>query len=189
MKKPGFQQQKSKQLTRQDKSDKQSLDKRIERLCQKINDKKEYYTTSSCAGRVVLIKAQDKKGSGLFLYRTHEKINFSEIKNQLNKIKAREKALVYFKQEACILHVACADIKAAQKLLDKAKLAGWKKSGFIASKKRIVCELMSTEKIEMPIIKKGKILVPDEFLKLLVEEANKKLEKSWGKIRKLEQAV
>ncbi len=180
-----FQQQKTRQLAKKDRSDKQSMDRKIKKLCDKINKKKQYYTTSSCAGRVVLIKAQEKKGPGLFLFRSHNKITLSELKKQLNKIKSKEKGFVYFKQEACILHVACTDLQAAQNLLNKAKFAGWKKSGFIASNKRIVCELMSSEKIELPIINKGEILVSDDYLKLLVQEANKKLEKSWKKIKKL----
>lgn len=186
-----FQQAKKNQFSKKDRSDKQNWDKRIIKLCKRINSKQEYYTTSSCAGRILLIKAEKEKKPDLFLFRTHKKISFSELKRELEKVKKKirkreGKKLIYFKQEACILHVACRDLEAAQRLIDKAKLAGWKKSGIISTRKRIVCELLSTEKIELPIVDKGKILLSDSYLKLLVKEANKKLSRTRKKIKRFE---
>ena len=183
-----FQESKEKQLSMQDNSDIGEWDKHILSLCSKINSKKEYYTTSSCAGRIVLIIADEKKKSGLFLFRSHEKVNFNLLKRELEKARKTRK-LVYFKQEPCILHVACSFLEDARVLLDKAKLAGWKNSGIIASSGRIILEMRSTEKLEFPIITKGKILVDNDFLKLLVSEANLKLERTWEKIQKLERVI
>jgi len=180
-----FTNEKKIQLAKQDKSDKGDWDKHIYNLLRKINAKKDYYTTSSCSGRTVLIKGKDKKQEGLFLFRTHEKISFVELKNKVKDAAHKYKGIVYFKQESCILHVACSSLDKAQEILDKAKLAGWKKSGIIASKRRFVAELSSTEKIELPVTNKGKILVSDELLRLLVKEANRKLERGWEKIKKL----
>jgi len=180
---------KKQQLLRQDKSDKSCIDKKILQLMKKINSKKDYYTTSSCSGRIVLIKAKEKKQEGLFLYRTHEKISIRKLKTELQKAVKKYTGLIYFKMEGCIIHVACSSMRKAHELLNKAKLAGWKKSGIIApesKKNRFVCELASTEKIEMPIINKRKILVSPEFLKILAAEANKKLGRTWQKIKKLE---
>ena len=180
-----FQQRKHNQLKKQDKSSKHSIDDKIALLCKKINSKQEYYTTSSCAGRILLIYAEEQKKPNLFLFVSHDKITFKQLKSELEKTAKKTKKLIYFKQESCIMHVACKTLKDAQVLLNKAKLAGWKKTGIIASKNRIVAELVSTEKIEMPIINKGKILISDDFLKLLVSEANSKLERTWKKIKNL----
>lgn len=185
-----FEVQKQKQLSMQDNSNIGKWDKRIAELCEKINKKKECYTTSSCAGRIVLIKQAEKKQEGLFLFRTHEKISFNQLKKELEKIaKTNKKDLIYFRQEPCILHVACIDLNSAQVLLDKAKLAGWKNSGIMASRNRIVLEMRSTEFIQMPIINKGRVLVDDTFLKILVIEANRKLGRTWKKIQKLEKLI
>jgi tRNA wybutosine-synthesizing protein 3 len=184
-----FTNEKKIQLAKQDKSDKGDWDKPILALIKKINCEEDYYTTSSCSGRIVLIKGKDKKQEGLFLFRTHEKISFLRSKKTVKDAAHRYKGVVYFKQESCILHVACSSLDKAQEMLDKAKLAGWKKSGIIASKRRFVAELSSTEKIEMPVTNKGKILVSDELLKLLVKEANRKLERGWEKIKKLERMI
>lgn len=91
----------------------------------------------------------------------------------------RKRSEISFKQEPCGLHVACRTLKNAQQFLDKAKFTGWKKSGIIASNKRFIVECFSTEKLEFPIIKNGKILVDDNFLKLIVKKSNENLKRSW----------
>lgn len=182
-----FQKQKEIQLAKKDKSKKGSIDEKIIKLCEKINSKPQYFTTSSCAGRIILIKDSKEKKENLILFSSHEKISFDELKRELEK--AKEYKNVNFKQEPCILHVVCKTIKDAEELVKKAIFAGWKKSGIKATKKRIICELLSTENIEMPIIRGGKILVEDSFIKLLCKEANEKLKRTWKKIEKLEKLL
>lgn len=180
-----FSQRKKDVLLKEDKSSKRTWDKKIAKLCEKINSFEDYYTTSSCSGRIVVMVDQDKKEKDLFLRVYHGLFSLTQLKKDLNKI-VENNRLIKFKLEPCILHVACESLEDAQKLLDKAKLVGWKRSGIISFGRNIVLELNSTEKLEFPIIDKNKILVDDDFLKIVVLESNKKLEKSWGKIRKLE---
>ena len=198
-----FLQRKKDVLSKLDKSCIGSWDKHIAKLCDKINSLENYYTTSSCSGRSVLIIDQDKKAENLFVFVSHEKIKFEELKKELEKIISppahpkgsllkREnlnKKNIKFKFEPCILHVSCRTLEDAEKLYNKAKLAGWKKSGIIGMKSGIMVELNSTEHLEFPIIQKKKILVDDAFLKIIVEESNKKLEKVWTKIKKLEEEI
>lgn len=186
--KDNFSDQKQKQLSKSDKSSIGSWDKKIKRLCEKINKNKNYYTTSSCAGRVVLLKYSDTKQEDAFLYRTHDKISFKELKKELERISKEYNGNVEFQQSCCILHVACASLDDAQTIVNKAKESGWQRSGIIGGKRNIV-ELHSTESISFPIMKNGKILVDDDFLKLIVEEANNKLERVWKKIARLEKVI
>lgn len=186
-----FQREKFIQFKKQDRSSKGNIDKPILKLVRKISSKKDYYTTSSCSGRIVLIKGKEKKQEGLFIYRTHEKISFQKLKNELQKAIKKYHGLIYFKMEPCIMHVACSLLEKAQSIVNKAKLAGWKKSGIIATeskKSRAMCELKSTEHISMPIAK-SKILVSDAFMKVLAKESNKKLARTWEKIKKLEKII
>ena len=178
---------KQKQLSKFDKSSIGSWDPKIKGLCNKLNKKNEYYTTSSCAGRVVLLKGGIDKIKNAFLYRTHKKITLKEIITKLKKINYSE--LVEFQQTPCILHVACTDIESAQELVTKAKMSGWKHSGIMSTKKRVMVELHSTEKLDFPIMEKGKILVNHEFLKIVVKQANIRLERVWEKIKRLEKMV
>jgi len=179
-----FESQKAKQLAKSDKSHVGTWDKRIIPLCNKINKNKDYYTTSSCSGRIILIKSSIKKQPNLFIFRMHDRITFKQLKHELKKAEKSKTAV--FKQEPAILHVACRNLESAQLLVDKAKFCGWKRSGIMATRKRIICELMSTEHIELPIVDKGKIVVSDNYLKILVREADKKLERTWVKISSLE---
>ena len=178
---------KNNQLKKTDKSLKQNWDKKIANLCELINKTENYYTTSSCSGRILMLIDSKEKRDDLFIKVWHDELTLNELKKALSNIKTKE--IIYFKQEPCILHIACRDIKDAQKMIDLGILAGWKRSSFISSRKRFVVELNATEKIEFPILNHGKILVKDDFLKIVVSEANKKLKTSWEKIKRLEKLI
>lgn len=172
-----------------EKSDKSSIgewDKRIVKLCKKINKKDDYFTLSSCSGRVVLIKNVVAKKHGLFIFRTHDKISLSELEKELKNAKGD----VMFKQEPVILHIACRDMKSAHKLLIKAQKSGCKHSGIISiSSNRIVVEIVGSESLGLPIVVNGKLIVDDNFLKNLVRESNARLSRTWQRINKLERLV
>jgi tRNA wybutosine-synthesizing protein 3 len=184
-----FSRRKADCLGKDDKSSIGSWDKPILKLCDKINAKQEYYTLSTCSGRVVLIKNLDKKQPGMFIFRSHEKISFEELKKAIENAEKTRETLI-FKQEQPILHVACKTLKDSEEMLKKAQLAGFKHSGVIAfSEKRIVLEIIGSEQLALPIMEKGKLLVNEEFLKILVRESNNRLEKGWEKIKKLEKGL
>jgi tRNA wybutosine-synthesizing protein 3 len=179
--------QKQKQLSKIDKSSIGEWDHKIIPLCNKINKKKNYYTTSSCSGRIVLLKYSIEKQPGAFLFRTHDKTSFSELKTVLQNL--NYDGIIEFQQTSCILHVACKTMGDALELVNKAKLAGWKRSGVMTGKKRFIVELHSTESMSFPIMNNKKLLVEDEFLKLVVEIANNKLERVWNKINSLKELI
>jgi len=183
-----FDKRKKDALSKADKSSIGGWDSKIKGLCEKINKSDDYYTASSCAGRIVLIKNVLKKGPGLFVFRTHDKIKLNELKKALSNYNGSE-GLVY-KQESCILHVACRDLDDAKKLLRLAQESGWKQSGIISiGSNRVVVDLRSTEIISFLIHDGKKILVDDDFLKALVKESNEKLERTWAKINKLSKLI
>lgn len=226
-----FLQRKKDVLSKQDKSFIGGWDEKIIFLCNKINFSENFYTTSSCSGRIVLMIEQEKKSEGLFLKVWHDKIKFEDLKESLedllspeaqeiscseqaspssssnkkvkpltnsfvehcdevqcgatNLSRAKRGNLIKFKLESPIVHIACKDLKSASEFLEKAKHVGFKRSGILTSGKNIILELNSTEKLEFPIIKNEKILVGDDFLKLVVKMSNEKLERGWRKIEKL----
>ena len=197
-----FQQRKQDVLSKLDKSSIGKWDKKIISLCDKINSLDNYYTTSSCSGRILLMVDQEKKGENLFLFVSHDKVSFKKLKEELNSAlkkmgtssgffttpATRQEVVkkIKFKLEPCILHIACETLEDAKKLFEIGKNAGWKRLGIIGTRNGFTFELNSTEKLEFPIIQNKKILVDDEFLKIVVDEANKKLEKSWLRINELE---
>jgi tRNA wybutosine-synthesizing protein 3 len=175
-----FQQRKKDILEKLDKSSVGGWDEKIKSLCDKINSKENYYTTSSCSGRIIVMIDQAKKGPGLFEFVSHDLVeDFEKFKGENLK----------FKSEPPILHVACKSIGDAEEILNKAREVGLKRSGIISLGKNIIVEIISTEKLEFPLVKEGKLLVSDEFLKIVLEKANDNLKKGWGKIDKLEKKI
>jgi tRNA wybutosine-synthesizing protein 3 len=181
-----FTKTKQKQLGLIDKSDKGDFDIKIKTLCDKINKSKNYYTTSSCSGRIVLIIQGERKKSGLFLYRTHSLLKYKTFIDIIKKASRQTKKIIGFKQEPFILHVACSSLEKAKEILNLASKAGFKRINLISFNKRIICEINSTEKLELPLISESKLLVSEKYLKILVKQANKNLKKSWEKIKKFE---
>lgn len=181
-----FLQRKNDVLSKIDKSSKGGWDVHIKSLCEKINEMENYYTTSSCSGRIVIMVDQEKKGKGLFIFVSHEKISFKKLKEVILKMDLSKN--IKFKQDPCILHIACGDVESAKELYEKGKSASWKRSGIITFGRNTVVELNSTEKLEFPLVQDGKLLVNDDFLKVIVKKANKKLEKSWKSIEKLRES-
>ncbi len=207
-----FAQRKYEVLKKLDKSSKKSWDENILKLCEKINSKDDYYTTSSCSGRITLIKNVERDKRNVVLKSWHDLINLNELKknllcfaklgkrdnlnlsinlskkgdiNEFNVKRNRSTSAIIFKQEPCILHVACRNVQSMKDLFEKAKLAGWKNTGAIAFNKRFILDLRSTEKLEFPIFRRENLLVDEDFLKIVVEEANKNLKKGWEKIERL----
>ncbi|MDP3966290.1 MAG: tRNA wybutosine-synthesizing 3 family protein [archaeon] len=182
-----FLQRKNDVLGKKDKSYAEMWDERIRSLCEKINKSPNYYTTSSCSGRILLMVDQEKKGAGLFIWVSHDKINLKELKEALLSFKGKE--LLKFKCEPPILHIVCKNLSFAEEILEKGQKSGWKNSGIINLKRNVVVELHGTEKLEFPIFREGKFLVDDEFLELVARKSNKKLEKGWKRIGSLNAAI
>ena len=175
-----FQQRKQEVLAKIDKSSKGSWDKHILELCQKINELPNYYTTSSCSGRILIMVDQEKKAKGLFLRVSHEIVG----KDFFEKVVLPKSALK-FKFEPAILHVACKDLESAGTLMELGQKAGWKKIGAISFGKNIIVEFIGSDKIEFPLALNGEFLVNERFLKLVLGKANNNLKKGWEKLERL----
>lgn len=169
-------------LYKPDFSKKGNVDKEIAYFIDKINSFPNYYTTSSCAGRIVLIqfpKNSNRKDEAKWLYTTHKKAKFDDL-----PLKSFPKEMIWFRMEAAILHVCCRTIESAQELVNNAKFVGFKRSGIMATKKRLMVEMTSTEHMDVPISVNGKLIVDKDYIKILVKEANKKLMRSRAKTKK-----
>ncbi|MCK4247230.1 MAG: hypothetical protein KAV48_02165 [Methanomicrobia archaeon] len=148
-----------------------------------INSQKEYYTTSSCAGRIVLIWMPDlgDKKRSVFLGKWHRKIEYEEL---IESLEFRDSGVIFLISQSPIIHVASCDLKSAIKIRDLAFSCGFKNSGIKSITKKIVVEILSTERIDVPLGEK-QLLVNEEYLRFLVKYANKALERSRKKLKKL----
>ena len=177
-----FKKEKNDFLRKIDKSKKRKIDKKIEKIVAYINSLQNYYTSSSCSGRIVLIeKKSTKKYDAKWLFISHGITKYNKIKKSL---KILSKNPVWFKQESAIVHVCCKTIDDAKKLIQIARDSGLKRAGIISIGKKITVEIIGTENIETLVVDKGKLLVDDNYLKKLVAEANKKLKINLKNINK-----
>src|SRR3989344_5122062 len=174
-----FDNEKKTYLAKADKSKKGGIDEKVAPLLEAINVSPDYYTTSSCSGRVYLWKGTGKKSETQWLKVSHDLIatDFFEMD---------ETDLVWLRLEGVILHIACLDLQAAHVLLDKAHKF-YKKSCILSASNKIIVEIRGSEFMEMPLYKDGKLLFSGDFgwLKGLI---NSKLEKMWkdlGTFRKI----
>ncbi len=181
-----FDKNKQNAVSKLDKSKKGSLDEPLIELVKSINALPNYYTTSSCSGRIVLLELSTKKEGNNWLLSSHGPISYNQLSTVLGMIKENE---VWFKMEPIIIHVCARTIDDADALLKHARSIGLKRGGIISVKPKICLELQSTEQINLLIVKDGKILVDEHYGKILVQKANGKLHETHSKITTFEQSI
>jgi tRNA wybutosine-synthesizing protein 3 len=180
----GFELDKENILSKIDKSKIGSIDKNIQEICDLINSKSEYYTTSSCSGRIVLLESNSsKKDEAKWLFVSHESTDFESIKE------IESKSDVWLRQEGAIIHVCCKTIQDAEKLINLVKSIGFKRAGMISVNNRFVVEIISSEHLCAPVMKNGLKIVSDEYLKVLLEESNRKMNQNKEKLEKLRSII
>jgi len=171
-----------------DKSSKGSIDEPILPLVNFINSLKDYFTTSSCSGRICINKEHDdlRKSHNVWVFKSHSLVDPREVIS-IKELPIR-KASIRF--ETLILHVAARDILHAKRFLDVVRRAGLKRSGiFSVRQNKVMIECSSTEVMQAPFSDNGKILMNENYLMEFVEEANKKLLRANQKIKELESAL
>lgn len=171
-----FPNEKKMYLAKQDKSKKGDIDEKVIPLLKIINSKEDYYTTSSCSGRVYLWIGSGKKNETQWIKVSHELIDetfFSILPVE---------GVVWLRAEPFILHIACKDLGAANQLLEKSRQI-YKKSCLLSASNKILVEIRGSEMIDMPLYQDGKILYSGE-LSWLVQLVNDKLRHMWDGMEK-----
>ncbi|MEM3374772.1 MAG: tRNA wybutosine-synthesizing 3 family protein [Candidatus Woesearchaeota archaeon] len=170
-----------------DKSKKGEIDKEILSTINLINSHPNFYTTSSCAGRIMLVKEGIKKNETNWLFVSHDYVKLSDIKRIIKNFENNlPKESVWFRMEAPILHICAENLDLADKLLKIANNSGFRRSAILSFKKRVIIEIFIPDKINTIFSRNKKILVSDDYLKVLIKEANNKLKKARLKVKKFE---
>jgi len=158
----------------------------IAELVDLINADKDFYTTSSCAGRICILqtpKEHDKLESD-WLGKWHRRVTLKDLQGALKK---HDKYVAYLQSECPILHVVARDLESAKKILFAAQQSGFKRSGIQAvNPERVLVEICSTESLEVPLAEGGKRLIDDVYLSYLVSIANTKFDSGRKKLARLQ---
>ncbi|XP_036206195.1 tRNA wybutosine-synthesizing protein 3 homolog isoform X2 [Myotis myotis] len=149
-------------LSKADLSRKGSVDEDVAELVQLLNGREQFFTTSSCAGRILLLDAningfEVQKQNCCWLLVTHKPCVKDDVIAALKK--ANGDATLKF--EPLILHVQCRELQDAQ-----------------------ILAVRSTHGLEVPLSHKGKLMVTEEYIDFLLEIANQKMEENKKRIER-----
>ncbi len=147
-----------------------------------LNSKKYYYTTSSCAGRLILIELEEIGGKkeSKFIFKSHEQVDYKDIWNAISEYRGNK--MLFLLINSPIIHVVSRDLESAKKLIDVSKGSGFKYSSVYSLGEKIIVEIKSTEKMDVPVVKDGKVYPNKEYVAMLVEMGNILLDRIRKKI-------
>lgn len=166
--------------------EKNLADEKIVSLCNFVASTKNFFTSSGCAGRILLIQLPkgESKREASFHRRWHRQFSFGEAKKALQEKTVGE---LWLKMEPFILHIGSNTIENARQILAVMSRAGVKRGGIIVAKPgKFLVELQGTQEMSVPLKQGEKILVKDDYLRWLVEKANSKMRKNDEMLRRFE---
>lgn len=168
-------------LVKFDNSRKGCVDEQVKDILDLINKNENYYTTSSCAGRILLLEKNkdDKKREVNWLLAKHGHVELDEVNNALENATKD----VWLQLDGAILHLCCRDNESAKLMLECACKAGFRAG--IISLNKLNIEIMSQEKMSVIICKYGKKIIDDKYLNVLLSEINSRIEKNYKRLLKL----
>ncbi len=151
-----------------------------------LNSSEEYYTTSSCSGRIVVMQIPrigDKKNAK-FLGKWHQNVSSGEV---LNTISSYSEGYLFLLVQSAIIHVVARDLKSAKRLIRIALESGFKYTTIKNIEKNgILVEILSTENLHIPLGENGKLKVSQESIEFFVKMANHTLRRVKNKLSKFE---
>ncbi|CAM2699685.1 unnamed protein product [Rotaria socialis] len=152
---------------KEDLSRKHSIDDYIVNVINRINGHNDYYTSSSCSGRTLVLSSS------------------STVTSSTKKQRPKEIDMVSIKFEAFILHVICRTLECAKVLLNIALECGYRNSGLVISNQgKITLAIRSTHVLEVPLVIGGNLAVDQNYITQIVSIANEKMTANKTKIDK-----
>ncbi|KAF7650253.1 hypothetical protein LDENG_00128580 [Lucifuga dentata] len=184
-----FSQWKQQRGRRLDVSKKGSVDAEIVHVVSLLNGCQQFFSTSSCSGRIILIDAAAEdsevhKHNCVWLFVSHQKCKSSDLASGLS----RSTGDAVLKFEPFVLHVQCRRLQDAQLLHSVAVNSGFRNSGITISKTgKIIMAVRSTHGLEAPLTHQGRLLVGHEYIDFLIQLANQKMEENLRRIQRFYQ--
>ncbi|UCF07608.1 MAG: hypothetical protein JSW28_08160 [Thermoplasmata archaeon] len=178
------------------KVDSGEVDREILPIVECINSNPDYFTTSSCSGRIVLIEMPSlgDKEEAEFLGKWHGPVEVEEVREAFSK--AKGDTIVFLLAQSPIIHVRCRSLKSAVKLRNTAVDSGLKYSTLKSltlspdeKPEKIVVEILSSENIHVPVARGRRFFPGDEYLTFLVVNANSALNRAREKLERLYQKL
>ena len=145
----------------------------------------DYYTTSSCSGRIILAETRrlalaKSSHEFKFIKKWHRPVTVQEI---LRELEGKSYENVWLLVRAPIIHFAAKNMELALRLLRLAQNVGFKHSGIISVREdgEVIVEVQADDRLDLPLIIQGRWVVNRDRLQDIVELANETL--MIGKLR------
>mmetsp|Transcript_8557 Transcript_8557/g.10811 ORF Transcript_8557/g.10811 Transcript_8557/m.10811 type:complete len:832 (-) Transcript_8557:892-3387(-) len=155
------------------------------------NSNEREYDTSDIEGERA-ITSNSGKGQGTWLISSHATIEADQLLGALDahsNIFPSGNALM-LKHEPLLLHIAASNISRARQLLTIACNLGFRESGLVVTPKRITVAIRSHSlSLTIPIASSGSLRPGNDFLKEVVNEANRRFILNEEKLKALEKTV
>mmetsp|Transcript_10846 Transcript_10846/g.32478 ORF Transcript_10846/g.32478 Transcript_10846/m.32478 type:complete len:266 (+) Transcript_10846:217-1014(+) len=163
-----------------DNSKKGNVDAPIEGLLGYLNALPDFVSTSSCSGRVAVFceAADHKKQTGHWAFVSHDVVPDLSPVLEVIRRSATKWATATLKFEPLVLHISCASLSQAQRLVKVVLACGYKNSGMLVGK-RVIVAVRSTLKLDIPVAMGGALVVSDAYLLQVLRLANEKMEENF----------
>jgi tRNA wybutosine-synthesizing protein 3 len=163
-------------------------------VLQRINALDDFFTTSSCSGRIVVISLPEigAKREAAFIGKWHRAVMREEVIAALAEAPASATGALWFIVQPPILHIACRTAEKATALLRLALDAGFKYSGMKgipANTDTVVVEVMSTERMDVPLAAAGTTFYTEAYLDFIVSKANLMLTRGKAKLKRFHESL
>ncbi|XP_054422834.1 tRNA wybutosine-synthesizing protein 3 homolog [Pteronotus mesoamericanus] len=181
-----FRRWKAQCLSKVDLSRKGSVDEDVAEIVQLLNGREQFFTTSSCSGRIILLDEsingfEVKKQNCCWLLVTHKPC----IKDDLMVALKNANGDAVLKFEPLVLHVQCRQLEDAQILHSVAIESGFRNSGITVGKRgKTMLAVRSTHGLEVPLSHRGKLMVTEDYIDFLLKIANQKMEENKKRIER-----
>lgn len=174
---------------------KNEVDPGVINILNLLNKDDDYYTTSSCEGRIQLIQMDhigDKKNSKV-LGKWHSEVDKSIFSEALSVWDG--KGHLYLLAQSPIFHVCCRDLQSALQLQQIASENGFRYTCIRSMRlrgadvERVTVELLTSLRLDIPIAHDGVVLPDPGHMEYLVDHCNEVMAAMKDRLATLEEVL
>jgi tRNA wybutosine-synthesizing protein 3 len=155
-----------------------------------IAQTKNYFTTSTCSGRITLmdVNERDDKRENAFFRKWHSPVAFEDVWNGVQDNRNSEN--LWFRQDAFVFVIGTNKIENTKPIIQACQEAGVKRFGIHHSEPgKVLMEIFGSQRMSVPVKEKQEILVSEKYVQKIVETANKKWKQNNEKLNKLNEKL
>ena len=183
------------------------VDARCAALVREICASEDFFTTSSCSGRVSVfadrsaVDAREERKGGTWAYVSHDPANAREVIEAVGAHEGAdaddgdggdgersERPTLVLRFEPFILAVEARDLERGAAFVRMARECGYRESGITACEKRVVCSVRCQLRMEAPVVVDGARVCADDAIEILVRVANEKFHVNAARMERFREA-